>query len=315
MRAWRKWLAAGFSLLALTIAAHAADQRAVQVINESEPTLCAEKDNVYLKLQSGEVRRFTVEAVHPAYAGTIVVDRFAPDFANCDMSNDPVFKSERRQVTLYESAEWRLVGHTFDSFWRPNRVPVKVGDRVESGLHLLQLWTSRHGGFDEVLVLYPADGYWRARPMPPANLRWSAYGSSFLIGPVETAGRPIVDIKDVSYEPESKTFTLNFARGGSATLRIETLNDERMVLDVNLSEPVGAQRPFAALRSMFVSEGNSDVARVGWRAKDSERWLQEPVMEFKRASAAELWAGRLVPSRHNMSAPDMVFRDFSAAAK
>jgi hypothetical protein len=315
MRAWRKWLATGLSCLALTIAAHAADQLAVDVINESEPTLCAEKDNVYLKLQSGEVRRFTVEAVHPAYVGTIVVDRFAPDFANCDMSNDPVFKSERRQVTLYESAEWRLVGHTFDSFWRPNRVPVKVGDRVESGLHLLQLWTSRHGGFDEVLVLYPADGYWRARPMPPANLRWSAYGSSFLIGPVETQGRPLVDIREVAYDPATRTFTLNFVRGGRATLRVAALNDERMVLDVNLSAPVGAQHPFAALRSMFVSEGNSDVARVGWRAKDSERWLQEPVMEFKRAGAAELWAGRLVPSRHNMSAPDMMFRDFSPAAK
>ena len=50
---------------------------------------------------------------------------------------------------------------------------------------------------------------------------------------------------------------------------------------------------------MFVSEGNSDVARIGWRTKDSERWLQEPVMDFKRANAAELWTGRLVPSRHN----------------
>jgi membrane-bound inhibitor of C-type lysozyme len=315
MRAWRKWLAAGLSLLALTIAARAADQLAVEVINESEPTLCAEKDNVYLKLQSQETRRFTVEAVHPAYAGTIVVDRFAPDFTNCDMSNDPVFKSQRRQVTIYESAEWRLVGHTFDSFWRPNQVPVKVGNRVENGLHLLQLWTSRHGGFDEVLVLYPADGYWRARPMPPANLHWSAYGSSFLIGPVETQGRPLVDIRDVAYEPETKTFTLNFVRGGSATLHVERLDGERMVLDVNLSQSAGAQRPFAALRSMFVSEGNSDVARVGWRAKDSQRWLQEPVMEFKRANAAELWTGRLVPSRHNMSAPDIVFRDFSAIAK
>ena len=287
----------------------------VDVINASEPTLCAEKDNVYLKLQSGEARRFTVEAVHPAYAGTIVVDRFAPDFTKCDMSNDPVFKSERRLVTIYEDAEWRLVGHTFDSFWRPNQVPVRVGNRVENGLHLLQLWTSRHGGFDEVLVLYPADGYWRARPKPPTNLNWSAYGSSFLIGPVETQGRPLVDIRDLAYDPATKTFTLNFVRGGSATLRVDTVDNDRMVLDVNLSQSVGAQRPFAALRSMFVSEGNSDAARIGWRAKDSERWLQEPVMEFKRATASELWAGRLVPSRHNMSAPDMVFRDFSPAAK
>jgi hypothetical protein len=315
MRAWREWLAAGLSLIAATVAAHAADALAVDIINESEPTLCAEKDNVYLKLQSGAARRFTVEAVHPAYAGTIVADRFAPDFTKCDMSNDPVFKFERRQVTLFESAEWRLVGHAFDSFWRPNQVPVRVGNRVENGLHLLQLWTARHGGFDEVLVLYPADGYWRARPMPPANLRWSAYGSSFLIGPVETQGRPVVDIKDLAYDPETKTFTLNFVRGGSATLRVEMLNDDRMVLDVNLSESAGAQRPFAALRSMFVSEGNSDVARIGWRTKDSERWLQEPVMDFKRANAAELWAGRLVPSRHNTSAPDMVFRDFSTTAK
>ena len=315
MRAWLKWLATGLSLLAVTVAAEAADQLAVDVINESEPTLCAEKDNVYLKLQSGQARRFTVEAVHPAYAGTIVVDRFAPDFANCDMSKDPVFKAQRRQVTIYESAEWRLVGHTFDSFWRPNQVPVRVGSRVENGLHLLQLWTSRHGGFDEVLVLYPADGYWRARPMPPANLRWSAYGSSFLIGPVETQGRPLVDIKDVTYEPETKTFTLNFVRGGSATLRVATLDDQRMVLDVNLSESAGGGRPFAALRSMFVSEGNSDVARIGWRAKDGQLWREEPVMQFKRATAAELWTGRLVPSRHNTSAPDMVFRDFSPTGK
>ena len=315
MRAWRDWLAAGLCLLAATVAARAADALAVEIINESEPTLCAEKDNVYLKLQSGTARRFTVEAVHPAYAGTIVVDRFAPDFTKCDMSNDPVFKSERRQVTIFENAEWRLVGHTFDSFWRPNQVPVRVGNRVENGLHLLQLWNARHGGFDEVLVLYPADGYWRARPKPPANLNWSAYGSSFLIGPVETQGRPLVDIKDIAYDPETKTFTLNFARGGSGTLRVERLDAERMVLDVNLSQSAGAQRPFAALRSMFVSEGNADVARIGLRAKDSQRWQQEPVMDFMRADAAELWAGRLVPSRHNTSAPDMVFRDFSAAPK
>jgi hypothetical protein len=124
--------------------------------------------------------------------------------------------------------------------------------------------------------------------------------------------RPFVDIKDVAYEPATKTFTLNFVRGGAATLRVDKLDNERIVLDVNLSEAFGSARPFAALRSMFVSEGNSDVARIGWHAKDSQLWRQEQVMEFKRAGAAELWAGRLVPSRHNTSAPDMVFRDFSA---
>ena len=293
----------------------AADQLAVDAINASAPTLCAEKDNVYLKLQSAEARRFTVEAVHPAYIGSIVVDRWAPDFTSCDMSSDPAFKFERRRLTIYETEEWQLVGLTFPSFWRPNQVPVRVGNRTETGFHLLQVWTRYQERAEEVLVLYPADGYWRARPLPPPNLRWSAYGSSFLIGPVEIDGRPFVDIRDVAFDPATRTFTLNFARGGSATLRLDKLDQERIVLDVALSRPVAAERPFAALRSMFVTEGNSDVAWVGWRGKGAQSWSQSPVMSFGKTSAAELWAGRLSPSKHNTSAPDMVFRNFSATAR
>jgi hypothetical protein len=313
MRGWAE-LAVAIVLIGAT-QARAADALAVDVINASEPTLCAEKDNVYLKLQSGEARRFTVEAAHPAYMGTIVKDRWAPDFTHCDMSNDPAFKFEKRRLTIYETEEWQLVGLTFPSFWRPNQVPVRVGNRTETGFHLLQFWTRYQERAEEVLVLYPADGYWRARPLPPENLRWSAYGSSFLIGPVETSGRPFVDIKDVAFDPATRTFTLNFVRGGSATLRLDKLDQERIVLDVGLSAPVATERPFAALRSMFVSEGNADVAQVGWRGKDSAAWTQMPVMYFKSAAAAELWAGRTVPSRHNTSAPDMIFRDFSASPR
>ena len=310
MRSWREPILAGLLLLGAQ-AARAADTLAVDVINASEPTLCAEKDNVYLKLQSGEARRFTVEAAHPAYIGNIAVDRWSPDFSSCDMSSDPAFKFERRRLTIYETEEWQLVGLTFPSFWRPNQVPVRVGNRVETGFHLLQLWTRHQERAEEVLVLYPADGYWRARPLPPANLRWSAYGSSFLIGPVEVEGRPFVDIRQIAFDPPTRTFRLNFARGGSATLRLDKLDQERIVLDVNLAGPIAADRPFAALRSMFVTEGNSDVAHVGWRGKGSQAWTQTPVMEFKRASAAELWAGRTTPSRHNTSAPDMLFHNFS----
>jgi len=314
MRGLREWTAAVLLLAALASPSAGADAIAVEVENASEPTLCAEKDNVYLKLLSGAVRRFTVEAVHPAYVGTIVTDRWAPDFTNCDMSRDPAFNFQRRRVTIYETEEWQLVGLTFPSFWRPNQVPVRVGSRVETGFHLLQLWTRFQERAEEVLVIYPADGYWRARPLPPQNLRWSAYGTSFLIGPVEIEDRPFVDIRSIGFDPDTRTFTLTFARGGSATLRLDKLDQERIALDVTLGAAIPPERPFAALRSMFVTEGNSDVAQVGWRAKDSEAWKQEPVMTFKRATAAELWAGRLVPSRHNTSAPDMVFRGFTPTA-
>ncbi len=308
---WRATIAACALLLA-SLAAAQADALSVEALNASEPTLCAEKDNVYLKLQSAAARRFTVEAVHPAYIGTVVVDRWAPDFSNCDMSNDPVFKFEKRRLTIYETEEWQLVGLTFPSFWRPNQVPVRVGNRTETGFHLLQLWTRYQERAEEVLVIYPADGYWRARPLPPQNLRWSAYGSSFLIGPVEVDGRPFVDIRDIAFDPATRTFTLNFARGGSATLRLDKLDQERIVLDVTLAQPVAADRPFAGLRSMFVSEGNSDVAQIAWRGKGGQTWSQSPVMSFSKASVAELWAGRTAASRHNTSAPDMLFRNFSA---
>jgi hypothetical protein len=301
-----------FALLLLTALPARANDLAVDIVNASEPTLCAEKDNVYVKLVSPAARRFTVEAVHPAYMGTIVVDRYAPDFRNCDMSGDPAHKFAPRRVTIYETDQWQLVGHTFPSFWRPNQVPVRVGDRVETGLHLLQLWTRFQERAEEVLVLYPADGYWRARPLPPAHLRWSAYGSSFLIGPVETEGRPLVDIRDITFEPATRMFRLNFARGGAATLRLDALDQERISLDVGFEAPITGERPFAALRSMFVTEVNADVAHLSWRSKGSNTWHQAPVMTFGRAEAVELWAGRTIPSRHNLSAPDMIFRDFRA---
>ena len=287
----------------------AADDLAVDVQNASEPSLCAEKDNVYVKLTSPEARRFKVEAVHPNYIGTIVVDRSAFDLHNCpDLAAAPIITEKPQRVTIFETPDLQLVGLTIPNFWRKNIVPVRVGDRIETGVQLLQLWVRAQDRAEEVLVLYPQDGYWRARPLPPANLKWSAYGSSFVIGPIEFKERPFVDIREVVFDPATRTFRLNFTRGGSATLRQETLDAERQVLDVTL-DPVN-DLPFAALRSMFVTEINNDVAHLGWRLKGAQSWERTPIMDFRRASAVEVWAGRLVPSRHNTSAPDTVFRDF-----
>jgi hypothetical protein len=311
MRHWGDWAfrSAGAALAVLTASAWAADPIAVTVENASTPTLCAETDNVYLKLASAAVRQFTIEATHPAYAGTIVADRTAPDFRNCDMSADPVHRAEPRRVTIYETGDLQLVGHTFPSFWRPNAVPVRIGARVETGLHLLQLFTKFKERTEEVLVLYPADGYWRARPLPPEHLAYSAYGSSFLIGPIETAGRPFVDIREVSFDPAMRTFRLAFARGGDATLRLDVVDREHIALDVTFDRAIEA-RPFAALRSMFVTEINADAAQVAWRVPGGKAYEVAPIMSFGRADALELWAGRRLPSRHNTSAPDMIFRAF-----
>jgi hypothetical protein len=283
---------------------------AVSVANRSVPELCAEKDNVELTFSSPRVRSFRVQAVHPAYIGSIVADRFAPDFTSCDMSGDPAFGANARRVTFYESNELWLTGYTYPSFWRPGVVPFRVGDRVEQGLHVVQLWVRHEERAEEVLVVYPPDGYWRARPLPPAHLRWSAYGSSFLVGPVEVQERPVVALKDIAFDPATKTFTLTFAAGGSATVRLASLDEEHIALDVAYSGAMPAGLPFASLRSMYATEFNADAARVAWRVPGGRGWGEAPVMDFKGGEITELWAGRLVPSRHNTSAPDMVFGRF-----
>jgi hypothetical protein len=71
-------------------------------------------------------------------------------------------------------------------------------------------------------------------------------------------------------------------------------------------------RPFAAMRSMYVTEFNNDVARIAVREKGAKGWREDGIMAFTRATATDVWAGRVAPSRHNTSSPDMVFKGFSA---
>lgn len=283
---------------------------AVDVRNGSEPVLCAEKDNVALTFTSPIVRSFRIEAVHPAYIGTLNADRTAPDWTQCDMSGDPRVPAKPRTRELYRSAKFRLVGFTFASFWRAPEVPVTIGGRRFEGLHMVQLFVPTPRGFYESLVFYPPDGYWRARPLPPPHMREAAYGSSFLVGPVEVDGRPVVKLKEIAFDPASATFTLSFAAGGEARMRLAALDRDRLSLDVALHAAIGG-RPFAALRSMYVTAFNNDAAAVAWKPPDARGWRESPIMDFPGGAALELWAGRTTPSRHNTSAPDMVFGPFS----
>jgi len=109
------------------------------------------------------------------------------------------------------------------------------------------------------------------------------------------------------------TFTLGFADGGTATVSLKDVTEERLALDVTFDRAV-AGRPFAALRSMYVTEFNADVSRIAARENKARSWREEAIMGFKGAQATDVWMGRLVPSRHNTSAPDMVFNRFRAGA-
>lgn len=280
----------------------------VVFVDASRPTRCAEEDNVYVRIEGTGISRFRIVGEHPAYLSTVTTDSTAPDFTACDMSADPVFRFRPARVVLHEDATLRVVGHRFGTFWRPGAVPMTVGGRRADGLHLIQLVRRGADRDVEMLVLYPSDGYWRLKPAPPAHLPDTAYGSSFLIGPVQERGRPIVALRRIALDPATLTFALTFGDGSRGSLRIDEWSPRRIALDVRL-EPRGS-RPtaFAALRSMYVSDDNADVARVIRDVGGNTRL--EPVIGFGRFEATGARFGRTVPSRHNLSAPDVVFEGF-----
>ncbi|MCX7898755.1 MAG: hypothetical protein N2444_01460, partial [Methylocystis sp.] len=184
------------------------------------------------------------------------------------------------------------------------------GDKVVNGLHLVQLWMWHRERAEEIMVLYPPDGYWRARPLPFGDMRWTAYGSSFLVGPVEEQERPIVAFEEIVFEPATLSFMLKFRRGGDARVALKSVDQDRLTLDVNYSEAMPGGLPFAALRSMYAMETMSDAAIIAWRSKRGKGWEEAPVTRFRGANATEIWVGRHLPSRHNLSAPDFVFSKF-----
>lgn len=322
MRASLRELAAS-AFLAATVAlapaparAASLDGLAVEVTNRSEPVLCAEKDNVAIAFASKEVRSFRIEAAHPVYMSTMTRDSFEADWTACDMSADPVHKvpTPPRRKTIYEDIEFWVIAHTQPTFWRPSTATVRIGTEVHKDVHLLQVWMIRPMGGEEMLVLYPQDGYWRIRPKAPEGMAPTAFGSSFLVGPVEEDGRPIVRIKEVAIDPASRTLTLTFERGGSATVRMVKVDQRLHALDVSFDKPVDG-RPFAMLRSMYVTDFNNDMARVAVREKGAKGWREAPVMVFDKAVATDIWMGRHSPSQHNLSAPDYVFNSFSPTAQ
>lgn len=289
--------------------------KAVAVANLSTPVLCAEKDNVTLTFAGADVRSFRLEAAHPVYLSTLQRDNWKADWTACDFGPQPQQPANSgppkppRRVTIYEEpAQW-LVGWRFQHFWRPATATVRIGDRVEAGLHLVQLWQIRPNGGEEVLVFYPQDGYWRARPLGPKGRDLTAFGSSFLIGPVEVDERPLVRLEEIAFDPKARKFSLRFAAGGGAVVSLAEVSANRTALEVTFDRAI-TDRPFAALRSMYVTDFNNDVARVAVRAAGAKGWHEAPVMDFKGGNVSDLWAGRTVPSQHNTSAPDMVFKAF-----
>jgi hypothetical protein len=287
---------------------------AVDVVNHSVATPCAEEDNIYYTLSGQGVAGFTVEARAVPYLADIVRDSTLPDFSGCTFGHDWAPEAKPYvppTAVLYEDDQYILKGVVYPDFWRPTVVPVKVGKLTQNFLHLVQLWKKTAVGPMEFLVFYPQDGYWRLKTLPPLEMREVAYGSSFLIGPIETSTRPFVAYKSVEFDPATVSFTIEFARGGKAVARVADIRNGHAAVAVTLSGvDTASAEGFAALRSMFVSPAHADSAETRWKPAGSAQLQTQSIIDFKSAKATEVTFGRSVPSTHNTSAPDIAFSGF-----
>ena len=307
----RTWGALAAAMLMGAAPASAAPL-AVTVQDKGVKTLCAEEDNVYATLTAPGVRRFEVTARQPVYGPQLTENTYKADFTNCGINGAKDIKFKPREpVILYEDARMKVMGITYGGYWRSQRVAVEVAGRRDGGFTLIQLFIKHGADVQEALVLHAMDGYWRLRPLPLPQFGGSVYGSSFLIGPVEEAGRPFVRIRRVRFDPKRMAFHLSFVKGGGASLTIRQIDHQQLSAAVTLDPPV-AGGPFVALRSMYVAPDNADTAQLDWHeAGGVDR--SAPAVGFGEARATSLGFVRPIPSRHNSAAPDLLFEGFDTS--
>ncbi|KAL3878998.1 hypothetical protein ACJMK2_031320 [Sinanodonta woodiana] len=117
-------------------------------------------------------------------------------------------------------------------------------------------------GYAQVFVMYQ-DGYTRLLPIPPNGVDWIPFGSSVVIGQANpTDVRPYSAITNVSLDIETLRMDVMYADGGSAKLQLQNNLMETHFIVSDIVFGGNTNLPFAIFRSMYVSEGNSDVDHV-----------------------------------------------------
>ncbi len=112
-------------------AAASLDGLAVTAANQSEPVLCAEKDNVALSFAHPLVRSFRIGAAHHVCLWAGIRDNWEADWTACDMAGDPASApaAPPGRFTIHGQPDMWLVGRRWPAFWRWASATVTVGGR------------------------------------------------------------------------------------------------------------------------------------------------------------------------------------------
>ena len=161
-----------------------------------------------------------------------------------------------------------IVEAVFSDFWwlNPDSMSITLSNsHVFNNASYFRLyrpipWNS---GYAQVFVMYQ-DGNARLLPVPPEGVDWLPFGSSVIIGQTDpTVTRPYASITNVFIDTDSLVMDVSYKDGGSSKLTlINSLSETRVIVSDIRFRRNPILFPFATFRSMYVTEGNSDVDHV-----------------------------------------------------
>ncbi|MDR4484981.1 MAG: hypothetical protein R3B95_17540 [Nitrospirales bacterium] len=167
--------------------------------------------------------------------------------------------------------------------------------------------TDDHHAPPQIFVLY-ANGYARIITQPPVGREERVcFGSSMIIGPAtEDPLFPFIPIERLDIDPHTMTIKVRYKNQSSAVLQLQAEPGKTTVRVTDVTYDT-LTAPFVTMRSMYVADDNSDIARV--KVVSSSGNMQtypiDPIHEEWATLPGDSWFFyRPTYSRHNTSCPD-----------
>ncbi len=272
--------------------------------NKSTSTTCAEVDNITVPLIRSvlPVKQYQIIATHPVYQ--VDTEKCDADFSGCQtvatnlssQAASPCQDFWKDGINIFQLC-------TEPNWWRGLSMNVVLNGKIIGSGHRVNLYKKKQdeNSFIQYAVVYQ-DSNIRLKSMPPRGTGDECFGSSVVIGPAPVSERPYADIQEVRLTSSPVTMTLLYVTGERTKIKF-FVNRKNLIADVKAGYNNSEAQPFAILRSMWVSDKVSDVARIKSPEGDFPiltGWTRLPGSSWKFY--------REVRSSHNTSAPDLTIR-------
>ena len=211
------------------------------------------------------------------------------------------------QVKSVYKGDDTIIEVVFSDFWwlNPDSMSVHLSTgEVYNNVSYFRIyrpipWNS---GYAQVFVLYQ-DGNARLLPVPPEGVDWIPFGSSVIIGQTDpTVVRPYASITDTFIDVNTLGMNLQYKDGGKCRLTLlSSLAETRVIVSDLYFARNPVLFPFTTFRSMYVSEGNSDVDHI----KINGIYTRHIMDDFNAIMGRSFVFHRKCMSRHLNLSPDI----------